>query len=64
MIVMAAFLATAGGIASAVESFATMLWIISIGYVGVALVHFAFVIASAPRLADTAPMRELESRRW
>lgn len=63
MIVMAAFLATMG-FASAPEGFATMLWTIAIGYVGVALVHFGFVVTSVPRLDDTSPVRTLESRRW
>ncbi|HLV83181.1 lipopolysaccharide biosynthesis protein [Devosia alba] len=63
MIVMAAFLATMG-FASAPEGFATMLWAIAIGYVGVALVHFGFVVTSVPRLDDTSPVRTLESRRW
>ncbi|MBS3847860.1 lipopolysaccharide biosynthesis protein [Devosia sp. BSSL-BM10] len=63
MIVMAAFLATMG-FASAPEGFATMLWAIAIGYVGIALVHFGFVVTSVPRLDDTTPVRMLESRRW
>ena len=63
MIVMGAFLATMG-FASPVEGFSYMLWTISIGYVGVALAHFGFVVQSVPRLADTTPARPLEARRW
>ena len=41
-----------------------MLWAIAIGYVGIALVHFGFVVTSVPRLDDATPVRTLESRRW
>ncbi|MCS6759423.1 MAG: hypothetical protein MO852_10920 [Candidatus Devosia euplotis] len=63
MIVMAAFLATMG-FASPPEGFTAMLWLIAIGYVVVALVHFGFVIALVSRLDDAIPVRTLESRRW
>jgi O-antigen/teichoic acid export membrane protein len=63
MIVMAAFLVTMG-LAVPVEGFSLMLWIIAIGYAAVAVVHFAFVIATVPRIADTAELRPSEGRRW
>ena len=63
MIVVGAFLATMG-FAVPGEGFAVMLWLIAIGYVGVAVVHFGFVVTSFDRVPDTVPMRALESRRW
>lgn len=63
MIVLGAFLGTMG-FAVPSEGFSLMLWIISIGYVGIALVHFGFVITSLDRLPDTADLRMQESRRW
>lgn len=63
MIVLGAFLGTMG-FAVPAEGFSLMLWIIAIGYVGIALVHFGFVIASLGRLPDTADLRPQEQRRW
>jgi O-antigen/teichoic acid export membrane protein len=63
MIVMGAFLATMG-FASPVDGFSYMLWTIAIGYVGVALTHFCFVITSLNRIPDTLPARAEEPRRW
>jgi O-antigen/teichoic acid export membrane protein len=63
MIVMGAFLATMG-FASPVEGFAFMLWIIALGYVAIALVHFGFVITSLDRIPDMTQLRPRESHRW
>ncbi|HEY8574742.1 MAG TPA: lipopolysaccharide biosynthesis protein [Devosia sp.] len=49
---------------TAAEGFSLMLWAVALGYVGIALVHFAFVITSIPRLADTLPPRRDEAARW
>ena len=63
MIVVGAFLATLG-IAAPAEGFSFMLWLIAIGYVGIALLHFGFVVTSFNRLPDTAQLRSHESQRW
>jgi O-antigen/teichoic acid export membrane protein len=63
MIVVGAFLATLG-IASPAEGFSFMLWLIAIGYVGIALLHFGFVVTSFNRLPDTAQLRSREFQRW
>ncbi|WP_332687879.1 lipopolysaccharide biosynthesis protein [Devosia sp.] len=63
MIVMGGFLATMG-FASPVEGFSLMLWIIALGYVAIALVHFGFVITSLDRIPDMTQLRPRESRRW
>jgi O-antigen/teichoic acid export membrane protein len=63
MLVMAAFLATMG-LASPAEGFSVMLWVVGLGYVAIALVHFGFVIASLNRVPDTMPERPDEARRW
>lgn len=63
MIVLGAFVATMG-FAVPAEGFSLMLWLIAIGYAGIALVHFGFVVSSIKRLPDTLPLRPLESRRW
>lgn len=63
MILMLAFLATMG-FATPVEGFNAMLWGVAVGYVAIAMVHFLFVLGTLPRLADTAPARAGEARRW
>jgi O-antigen/teichoic acid export membrane protein len=63
MLVMAAFLATMG-LASPAEGFSVMLWVVGLGYVAIALVHFGFVITSLNRVPDTMPERPDEARRW
>ncbi|WP_332702397.1 lipopolysaccharide biosynthesis protein [Devosia sp.] len=63
MIVMGGFLATMG-FASPVEGLSLMLWIIALGYVAIALVHFGFVITSLDRIPDMTQLRPRESRRW
>ncbi|MHA6690142.1 lipopolysaccharide biosynthesis protein [Devosia sp. A449] len=63
MIVMGAFLVTLG-FATPVEGFSAMLWLIAIGYVVIALVHFGFVVTSFDRISDTMPTQPLEQRRW
>jgi O-antigen/teichoic acid export membrane protein len=63
MIVLGAFLATMGATSPA-EGFSLMLWLIALGYVAIALVHFGFVAGSLDRLADTAEMRPREAGRW
>jgi len=63
MIVMGAFLATMGFMPP-MAGFSAMLWAIAIGYVGIALVHFGFVVTSLDRIADNVVVRPLEARRW
>lgn len=63
MIVLAAFV-SASAMGSPPAAFTTMLWIIAIGYVVVSLVHFAFVVTTLPRVADTAEPRAVETARW
>lgn len=63
LVVMAAFLVTLG-FAVPEEGFSAMLWLISIGYVAIALVQVGFVVTSVRRIEDTAPARPEESRRW
>src|SRR5690606_11160408 len=63
MIVMGAFLVSLG-FAAPVEGFSAMLWLIAIGYVVIALVHFGFVVTSLDRLVDTMPVQLQEQRRW
>jgi O-antigen/teichoic acid export membrane protein len=63
MVVMASF-AIGMGFAVPAEGFSAMLWLVAIGYVAIALVHFGFVVASLERIGDTAPARPEEPRRW
>ncbi|WP_137152454.1 polysaccharide biosynthesis C-terminal domain-containing protein [Devosia sp. FKR38] len=63
MILMVAFVVTMG-FAAPVDGFNAMLWGVAVGYVAIAIVHFLFVLATLPRLADTAPARAGEARRW
>ena len=63
MIVMGAFLATMGFMPP-IDGFSAMLWIIALGYVAIALVHFGFVVNSLGRIPDTLAVRPLEARRW
>ena len=63
MIVMGAFLATMGFMPP-IDGFSAMLWIIALGYVAIALVHFGFVVTSLGRIPDTLAVRPLEARRW
>ena len=63
LIVIAAFLATAGFTVPE-EGFSTMLWAISGGYLVIALVHFGFVVTSLNRIPDILPVRVEEAARW
>lgn len=63
MVVFASFVATMG-FAVPGEGFSFMLWLLAVGYVAIALVHFGFVVASLDRVPDTVVHRALESRRW
>jgi Membrane protein involved in the export of O-antigen and teichoic acid len=63
IVVIAAFLATMS-FAVPAEGFSAMLWTVAAGYVVIALVHFAFVVTSLPRIPDTAAPRSSESARW
>ncbi|WP_224702925.1 lipopolysaccharide biosynthesis protein [Devosia aquimaris] len=63
MMLIVTFLVTMS-FATPVDGFNAMLWGVSVGYVAIAIVHFLFVLATLPRLADTAPARAGEARRW
>jgi O-antigen/teichoic acid export membrane protein len=63
LVVLAAF-GAALGIGVHAEAFTAMLWYVSIGCVVIALVHFGYVLATLPRIADRAPVRKEEPRRW
>ncbi|MDB5473064.1 MAG: hypothetical protein JWP99_367 [Devosia sp.] len=63
LVIISAFVVSLG-FAVPIDGFFFMLWIVGFGYLGVSLVHFAFVIASIKRIPDTVPVRPLESRRW
>ena len=63
IVVIAAFLATMS-FAVPAEGFLAMLWAVAVGYVVIALVHFAFVVTSLDRIPDTAAPRPSEGARW
>ncbi len=63
IVVIAAFLATMS-FAVPAEGFSAMLWAVAVGYVVIALVHFAFVVTSLDRIPDTAAPRPSEGARW
>jgi len=63
LVVLAAF-ASAAAIAAPAAGFDYMLWYIAIGYLAIALIHFGFVLASLPRVADSMAPRPAEARRW
>ncbi len=63
MVVIAAFLATMG-FAVPAEGFSVMLWVVAVGYVLIALVHFGFVVTSLGRIPDAAALRPAEAARW
>lgn len=62
-IVLAAFV-VALGVAAPADGFSLMLWVIGIAYVAVSLLQFAFVLTTLPLVADTAPAKPEEPRRW
>ncbi len=63
LVVLAAFVAGLG-LATPAAGFSLMLWVIGVAYVAVALLQFAFVVVTLPRIADEAPLRPEEPRRW
>jgi len=63
MIVFCAFL-MASTLATPFEGFSQMLWVIALGYVSVALLHFAFVMLTLRTVPDEMPIRAGEVRRW
>ncbi|MEO5806935.1 lipopolysaccharide biosynthesis protein [Devosia sp.] len=44
--------------------FGLMMWIVGVGYAGIAMVHFGFVYATLKAIPDTAPLRPTERARW
>jgi O-antigen/teichoic acid export membrane protein len=64
MMVMAVFLLclTLGG--SADQGFQTLLWSIAFGFLAIAAIHFAYVLATVRRLPATALPAQPEPRRW
>lgn len=64
MMVLAVFLVSVLLLADPREGFDVMLWAISIGFVLISSVHFGFVVATMPRVADTAPAAPAEAARW
>lgn len=64
MMMLATVLGCAAVMNSPAEAFGAMLWITAFGYVAIALVHLGFVIATLPRVADTAEARSAEAPRW
>jgi len=63
MVFSAAFLAGLVFFAP-VEGFSFMLWAIGLGYIVVALVHFAIAVNSIKAIPDNVAVRPLEARRW
>ncbi|WP_375596971.1 lipopolysaccharide biosynthesis protein [Devosia sp. Naph2] len=64
MMVLATVLCCAWLLPTAPEAFETMLWATALGYVAIALVHMAIVIATLPHIAETAQSRAAEVPRW
>jgi len=46
------------------DSLANMIWVLSIGWVGVALIQFVHVLITVRRIPSTAPARPDETGRW
>ncbi|KKB09944.1 lipopolysaccharide biosynthesis protein [Devosia chinhatensis] len=63
MVVLGTFLACAA-LFEPETGFGTMLWIIALGYVAIAAVHFGFVMRTLGRLEDSGPERASEWPRW
>jgi len=63
MAVIAAF-AISLPVADPQAAFAEMLWIVSLAYVAVALVHFGFVVTTAREVPLEPAPRPAEARRW
>lgn len=63
MLIMAAFLIGLT-FTSPVEGFSSMMWVIAIGYLGVAFAHFCFVVDSVRKMDDRAAPAIGETRRW
>ncbi|WDR05383.1 lipopolysaccharide biosynthesis protein [Devosia rhodophyticola] len=61
---IAAFLIGATFFATPDEGFSAMLWVVSVGYCCVALVHFGFVMFTLPRVGDTAEPGPSHRPRW
>ena len=63
LIVIAAFLGTMSFSVHA-EAFSVMLWVVALGYVGIALLQFGFVLRSLGRIPETVQLRPTEAARW
>jgi O-antigen/teichoic acid export membrane protein len=64
MMVLGTVLIAAAVMGSPEVAFGTMLWVTAIGYVLIALVHLGFVLATLPRVEETAETRAPEVPRW
>lgn len=64
MVVLGTFLVCAAVFDVPATGFGVMLWVIAIGYVLIAAVHFGFVVATVKRVEALAPMRDSEWPRW
>lgn len=64
MVVILGFLVVSAFASGPEPAFTALLWWIGIGYVGISLVHFGFVVTTIGRVGDTAAPERGESRRW
>jgi len=64
MVVLGTFLVCAAVFDVPATGFGVMLWVIAIGYVLIAAVHFCFVVATVKRVEAVAPTRDTEWPRW
>ncbi len=64
MVILGTFAICAAVFDTPVDGFSAMLWIIALGYVAIAVVHFAIVVTTLKRIDDLAPARASEVHRW
>ncbi|SMQ67080.1 Membrane protein involved in the export of O-antigen and teichoic acid [Devosia lucknowensis] len=64
MLMIGTVLICAAMFGTPIAAFEAMLWITSIGYVAIAVVHFGFVVVTVRRLDERAEARAAEVPRW
>ncbi len=64
MVILGTFAVCAAVFDAPADGFSAMLWIIAVGYVAIAVVHFAIVVTTLKRIDDLAPARASEVHRW